>query len=157
MSERDKLGSSGVFKAIVESARKFKRAVTGADDALAPEVEEIGNAVARAFIAGRFGDVYLMTSPLVQRRLERGGFETQWSEAVRGRGTLTGFEVTNVGQIDLGFIPGLEETPQSEFVAFLEVAFSSPDIPLDHEKAFVIAVVILDQGQGLRIGALHTR
>ena len=157
MSERDKLGSSGVFKAIVASARKFKRAVTGADDEIAPEVEEIGNAVARAFIAGRFGDVYLMTSPLVQRRLERRAFEAQWSEAVRGRGTLTGFEVSNVGQIDLGFIPGLEETPQSEFVAFLEVAFSSPEVPLDHEKAFVIAVVILDQGQGLRIGALHTR
>lgn len=157
MSERDKLGSSGVFKAIVASARKFKRAVTGADDELAPEVEEIGNSVARAFIAGRFGDVYLMTSPLVQRRLERGAFESQWGAAVAGRGPLTGFEVTNVGQIDLGFIPGLEETPQAEFVAFLEVAFSSPDIPLDHEKAFVVGVVILDQGQGLRIGALHTR
>jgi hypothetical protein len=157
VSERDKLGSSGVFKAIVMSARKFKRAVTGGEDELPPEVEEIGNAVARAFIAGRFGDVYLMTSPLVQRRLERGAFETQWSEVVRGRGALTGFDVTNVGQIDLGFIPGLEETPQSEFRAFLEVSFSSPEIPLDHEKAFVVGVVILDQGQGLRIGALHTR
>jgi len=30
--QNDRLGSSGVFKAIADSARKFKRAVTGADE-----------------------------------------------------------------------------------------------------------------------------
>ena len=52
----------------------------------------------------------------------------------------SGFEVSNAGQIDLGFIPGLEEVPQSSFVAFLEIAFSTPNVPLTADNAFAIHV-----------------
>lgn len=155
--ESDRLGSSGVFKAIVESARKLTRAVTGAEEPLSPGAEELGRTVARAFIAGRFGDVHARMSMAAQGRFERATFERRWAEAVQSRAPLTKFEVTNAGEIDVHFIPGLEETPQSEFVAFLEIRFASPEVPLDHDRAFVVGLVILDQGDGPRIGALHTR
>lgn len=153
--KNDRLGSSGVFKAIVDGARKVKRAVTGGDPELPPEVLEIGNEIARAFISGRFADVHAMGTQGLQHKTTREQFVASWSYAVRG--PLTGFEVANSGQIDLGFIPGLEDVPQEQFVAFLEIAFSSPGVPLEDPKAFVIAVVLLDEGGHVRLGAIHTR
>ena len=79
------------------------------------------------------------------------------ADATRDRGPFTGFEASNVGEIDLGFIPGLEEVPQEQFVAFIEVAFSSPGFKIEDKKAFVVGAVLLDQDGAIRIGALHTR
>jgi hypothetical protein len=84
-------------------------------------------------------------------------FVASWSAAVRDRGSLTGFEIADAGQIDLGFIPGLEEVPQAQFVAFLELAFSSPTVPLDDEKAFTIGAVLVQEAGQIRLGALHAR
>ena len=150
--DRPRLGSSGVFKVIIEAAQKVKRAFTEGDSA----VKDIGLKIAQAFIAGRFGDVYEMTTSGFQKRNQRETFERQWSDAVKERGPLTGFSITNAGQIDIGFVPGLEEVPQADFEAMVQIAFSSPDIPLEDEKAFTIAVVLLDDNGDPRIGALHT-
>ncbi|MDB4954976.1 MAG: hypothetical protein JWO36_2545 [Myxococcales bacterium] len=139
------------------SARKFKRAVTGADDDLTPEAQGIGDKIAQAFVAGRFADVHALGTAAFQRRTNREPFVTSWRDALRDRGPLTGFEVSNAGQIDLGFIPGLEETPQDQFVAFIELAFSSPTVPLDDEKVFTVGLVLLDEGGSIRVGALHAR
>jgi hypothetical protein len=155
--QSDRLGSSGVFKAIVDSARKFKRAVTGGDEELPPEADALGNKIAQAFVGGKFADIHALGTPSLQKRSTRDQFVASWRDAIRDRGPFTGFEVANAGQIDLGFIPGLEETPQSQFVAFLEIAFSSPDVPLDDDKAFTVGVVLLDEGGQVRLGALHLR
>ena len=154
---KDRLGSSGVFKAIVEGARAFKRALSESDPDMPPEAQELGDKIAQAFIAGRFADVHAMGTPGFVERQKRESFASSWAQAVEGRGPFTGYEVVNVGQIDLGFIPGLEETPQDHFVAFLEIAFSSPDIAVDDDRAFVVGAVLLDEGGGVRLGALHTR
>jgi hypothetical protein len=153
----DKPGSSGVFKAIVMSARRFKRAITGTEEELTPEMEEIGNSIAQAFVAGRLDDVFALGTAAFQERTPREQFSARWSDTIRERGTLTGFEVSNFGAIDLAFIPGLEEVAQTELVAFLEIAFSTPTAPLDDEKAFVVGAVLLRDGGKIRIGALHTR
>ena len=86
----------------------------------------------------------------------RATFENRWADAVRDRGPLTGFSITNAGQIDIGFIPGLEEVPQADFEAMVQITFSSPNIPLEDEKAFTIAVVLLDDNGTTLIGAMHT-
>jgi len=157
--ERDRLGSSGVFKAMVEGARKVKRALTPthAEEELSPEAQELGEKIGQAFVAGRFADIHAMTTPGFQEHTSRTKFESSWRDATRERGPFTGFEASNVGQIDLGFIPGLEAVPQSQFVAFVEIAFSSPGLALDDKKAFVVGAVLLDHGGAVRIGALHTR
>jgi hypothetical protein len=155
--EKDSLGSSGVFKAIVASARKFKRAVTGADEELSPVANELASTVARAFIAGRFEDVHALGTRGFQERTDRARFVTTWSDAATARGPFTSFEIASVGSIDLGFIPGLEEVPQSQFQAFLEIRFSTPAVAIDDDAAFAIAVVLLDEGGATRIGALHAR
>ena len=155
--QRDRLGSSGVFKAIVEGARKFKRAITDGTDELTPEAEQLGHKIGQAFVAGRFADVYAMATPGLQQQTARAQFEASWGDAVRDRGPFTGFEVSNLGPIDVGFIPGLEEVPQSKFVAFVEIAFSSPEVALDDEKVFTVGAVLLDHEGEARIGALHTR
>jgi len=62
-----------------------------------------------------------------------------------------------MGQIDLAFIPGLEEVPQEQFVAFVEIRFSSIDVPVEDEKAFTIGVVMLDDDDEVRLGAIHAR
>lgn len=152
-----RLGSSGVFQAIVMSARKLKRALSNSDVELPSEAEEITTAIAQAFVAGRFADVYAMATPGLQQRTDQLRFADEWRDAIRDRGPLTGFEVSNAGPIDLEYIPGLEEVPQSEFVAFAEVVFSSPDVPLDHDKAFTVGVVLLDVDHKPRIGAIHVR
>ena len=155
--EPDRLGSSGVFKAIVDGARKFTRAVTGAEEELSPAALEIGDRIARAFIAGKLGDVLAAGTPQFQRRQTREQFDARWNEAVKDHLPLTGFHVADAGQIDLGFIPGLEEVPQSKFVAFLEIAFSSPDVGFDGDRAFRIGAVLLDEGGTIKIGALHSQ
>jgi hypothetical protein len=146
-----------MFKAIVEGARKFKRAITEDGGELPVAAEQFGTAVAQALIAGRFGDVHAMMTPSQQQRTTRDVFEMRWREAVRERGPLTGFDISNAGQIDLAFIPGLEDVPQSQFVAFVEIAFSTPDVSLDDDKAFTIGVVLLDHAGEIRVGAVHAR
>jgi hypothetical protein len=150
-------GASGVFQAIVMSARKFKRAVTGGDEELSHEAYELGEQIARAFVAHKFTEVYSLGTPGFQVRSPHEGFVASWSQAVRERGPLTGYEVSNAGPIDLGFIPGLEEVPQSSFVAFVEIVFSTPSVPLDDERAFAVGAILLDDAGSLRLGALHAR
>jgi hypothetical protein len=156
--EQFRPGASGVFKALVDGAKKFKRAVTGGgDDELSPEVLKLGEQIAQAFVAGRFADVHSLGTPGFQVRSPRESFVTRWHDATRERGPLTGFDISDAGQIDLGFIPGLEEVPQSSFVAFLEIAFSTPTTPLDADNAFAVAAIVLDDAGSLRLGALHAR
>ncbi len=157
MADRDRLGSSGVFNAIVLSARKFKRALTGDDEELSAEHEELGNLVARALVAHKPGDLYAMGSTELREHVDRMQFESQWRDILAGRGALTGFEVSNPGKIDLAFIPGLENVPQERFMVFLEIAFSTPEIRLDDERAFVIGVVFVDEGGITRLAAIHSR
>ena len=157
--QRDRLGSSGVFKAMVEGARAVKRALTptGVADELPPEAEDLGEQIGQAFVSGRFADVHALTTPEFRQHTSLSQFESSWRDATRDRGPFTGFEASNVGEIELGFIPGLEAVPQEQFVAFLEIAFSSPGHALDHKKAFVVGAVLLDLDGDVRIGALHTR
>jgi hypothetical protein len=155
--QRDRLGSSGVFRVIVEVSRKVKRALSEADAELDPDAEDLAEKIAQAFVAGRFADVHAMGTPALQAATRRDRFEESWSDAVSDRRPLTGFRITDLGSIDLAFIPGLEEVPQAQFVAFVELAFSSVDVPLDDEKAFTVGVVLLDHEGELRIGALHAR
>lgn len=142
---------------MVDGARKVRRALSESDAELTPESEELGNKLGQAFVAGRFGDVHAMTTASFQERTARTQFEASWREVTRERGPFTGFELSDAGQIDVGFIPGLEAVPQAEFVAFVELAFSSPGVALDDKKAFTVGAVLLDQGGEVRIGALHTR
>ena len=155
--QRDRLGSSGVFKAVVKGARKFTRAVTGGDEELPKDAHDLGTEIGRAFVAGRFADVHAIGTPDFQRWTGYEQFVASWRDAVRDRGPFTGFEVSNAGEINLGFIPGLEELPQAQFVAFLAIAFSSSLIPLGDAKAFTIGAVLLDDGGKVRLGALHAR
>jgi hypothetical protein len=146
-----------VFKAIVMSARKLKRAVTGGDEELSHDTYTLGEQIAQAFVAGRFADVHALGTPGFQVRSPHDAFVGTWANAVRERGPLIGFEVSNAGPIDLGFIPGLEEVPQQSFVAFVEIVFSTPSVPLDDEKAFAVGAILLDDAGALRLGALHAR
>ena len=155
--QRDRLGSSGVFKAIVDVSRKIKRALSESDRELSPEAEEIGHRIAQAFIAGRFGDVYALGTPSFQQTHRRDRFDAGWVDAAEPHRPLTGFAISDFGPIDLAFIPGLEEVPQSQFVAFIEITFSSIDVPVDDPKAFTIGVVLLDHDGELRMGAIHAR
>ncbi len=157
-NQRDRLGSSGVFKAIVDVSRKIKRAITEGDDTeLSPEAEDLAHKIAQAFVAGRFADVYAMGAPNFQEATRRDKFQQSWAEAAEEHRPLTGFRVADHGKIDLGFIPGLEEVPQSQFAAFIEIAFSGIDVPVDDPRAFTVGVVLLDQDGELKIGALHRR
>ena len=146
-----------MFKAIVESARKFKRAVTGAEEEAPDEALAIGEQIAQAFVAGRFADVHALGTPAFQHRTGRAQFVEQWSQAARARGPFTTFEVTDAGPIDLGFIPGLEDVPQDDFVAFLEIAFASPAVPIHDDKVLTVGIVLLEDGDAIRLGALHAR
>jgi hypothetical protein len=158
MSEqRDRLGSSGVFKVIVESARKVKRALSEGDADLPPRAHEVGTKIAQSFVASRFADVHAMSTSNLQQATGLDRFVASWADAARDRGPFTGFEISDAGHIDLGFIPGLEEVPQSKFVAFLEIAFSSPEVALDDDNAFSIGAVLLEDGGQVRVGALHSR
>jgi len=149
-----RLGSSGVFQAIVMSARKLKRALSNSEVELTPEADQVATAIAQAFVAGRVADVYALGAPALHQRTDRSRFVEDWAKTIGERGPLTGFEVSNAGEIELHYVPGLEEVPQSEFVAFAEIVFSSPEVPLDHDKAFTVGVVFL---AGPRVGAIHVR
>ena len=155
--QNDRLGSSGVFKAIADSARKFKRAVTGAEDELTPVTHELGEAIARAFVANRFADVHALGTRSFLQRTAREAFVDRWLEAARARGPFTSYEVSNAGDIDLAFIPGLEEISQEQFAAFIEITFATPAIPIEDDKAFAVAVVLLHEDGEVRLGALHAR
>lgn len=150
-------GNSGVFRAIVDSARKLKRAVTGGEEDLSPPAYDLGEKIAQAFVSGRFEDVHAMGTPGFQARMPLASFALRWRDAVRERGTLTSYEISNAGHIELGFVPGLEDVPQSQFLGFLQIAFSDPETTLDDERAFTIgAVLVAYEGMSL-LGALHKR
>jgi hypothetical protein len=155
--QRDRLGSSGVFKRIVNGARQFKRAVTGGDDELGDDEHRVGEEIGRAFVAGRFHDVHAMGTPSLQQRTAREQFESRWRTAARQHLPFTSFAVANAGYIELGFIPGLEDVPQDRFAAFLEIEFASPEAALGTEDAFVVGCVLLHEGGALKIGAIHTQ
>lgn len=147
-----------MFKAIVEGARKIKRALSESDvEELAPEHQEVGDKIAQAFIAGRYADVYEMGAPELRQRSKPDSFSTSWADTVKYYAPLTGYQVANAGEIELEYIPGLEEVPNERFVAFLEIAFSSPNVPVEDEKAFAIGVVLLREGNAIRVGAVHAR
>ena len=156
-SDRFQPGASGVFKAISTNLQKLKRAVTGGDDELLPEALELGEEIARAFVAGRFADVYAMGTAGFRERLPGDVFQRRWKDAVAARGPLTGFDIRSSGEIDIGFIPGLEDVSQDDFVAFLQLAFATPKVPLDADNAFVVGAVLLREGGKSRLGALHAR
>lgn len=146
-------GASGVFKLIADGARKLKRAISEPSSS-----HEFGQTIAQAFVSGgRFAEIHAMTTPLFQERNPRDSFCARWREAALERGPFTGFQVSDAGQIDLGYIPGLEEVPQTQFVAFLQITFSTPTVPIDDDKAFAIGVVLLQDGTAVKIGALHAR
>jgi poly(3-hydroxybutyrate) depolymerase len=147
--DRQRLGSSGIFKIIVDGARKFKRAVSEGDTELSAEAHELATTIAQAFIAGRFADVHGLGTPPFQQRHERERFAASWRNTVADR-VLTGYQITDAGHIELGFIPGLEEVAQDDFVGFAQIQFSTPD-----DKPFTIGAVMLDHGGVVRLGALH--
>jgi hypothetical protein len=146
-----------VFKAVVESGRRFTRAITGAEPPLAPAARELGNLVAQAMIAGRFGDILELATPALRARTDPQRFVELWRTAVTERGGLIGYDLDDLGEIDLHFIPGLEDVPQEQFAAFLEIAFSTPTVAFVDENAFAIGVVVLDDGERLGVGAIHAR
>lgn len=153
--QRDRLGQSGVFKALVG---RIKRAITEDDGTeLSPEVDDVAHKIAQAFIAGRFADVYALGTPSLQRATSREKFQQSWTEAAEEHRPLTGFEVADHGYIDLAYIPGLEEAPQSQFSAFVQIAFSGIDVPIEDPKAFTVGIVLLDLDGEIRIGAIHRR
>jgi hypothetical protein len=156
-SEPDQPGTSGVFKAIAANVQRLKRAVTGGDDELPLDVRKLGERIARAFVASRFADVYALGTAGFRERLGADTFQQRWRDTVAARGPLTGFDISSSGSIDIGFIPGLEEVPQDDFVAFLQLAFATPTVPLDAENAFVVGAVLLREDGVPRLGALHAR
>jgi hypothetical protein len=145
-----------VFKAIVQSARKFTRAVTGGNPELPEATQKLGEQIALAFVAGEYADIHALGSAELQKRGDSAAFVARWVDTVGDR-EFTTYEVSDAGQIDLHFIPGLEETPQDQFVAFLEIAFGTEEVPVEHERAFVVGAVLLDIDGTTRLGALHAR
>jgi hypothetical protein len=153
--ERLSSSASGVFKVIVEGARKVKRALSEGHPGLPPEAQELGNTIAGSFMAGRFSDVHALGTPSLQQQMDREQFETHWREAVRDHGPFTAYEVSDAGPLEIGFVPGLEAVPQAQFVGFVEIAFASAEVAVDDDQAFVIEAVVLDADGELRLGALH--
>lgn len=155
-AQRERLGSSGIFKIIVDGAKKLSRAMTDSDVELTPEANELAVAIGQAFIAGRFADIHALGTPPFQQRASAESFAASWRATVGGR-TLTGFSVSDAGDIDLAFIPGLEEVSQDDFAGFAQITFSTPEATLEDERAFAIAAVLLDHDGRIRLGALHAR
>ena len=146
-----------MFKVLVDGARKFKRAVTGGGDELGPDEQELGARIGRAFVAGRFRDVHAMCTPALQQRVASEQFETRWRSAAQDHLPFTSFAIANAGHIELAFIPGLEEVPQDQFAAFLEIQFSSPRAARGSDDVFVVGCVLLQRDGKLEIGAIHTQ
>jgi len=139
------------------SARRLKRALSDSDAEVPPHAEDLGNTIAQAFVSGQIADVWGMSTAAFRQRTPREAFVERWTEAIAERGGVTAFEVSNAGNLDLQYFPGPEEVPRSQFVAFIEIVFASPNVPLESEKAFGVgAVLLFDDGQ-LRIGAIHVR
>jgi hypothetical protein len=155
--QRDRLGTSGVFKLIVDASRKIKRALTDEDAELTPAAEALSNLIAQAFMAGRFDDLYELGTKHLQESANRERFVSSWAEAAQDRRPLIGCRIADLGAIELAFIPSLEEIPQSQFVAFVEIAFSGVDVPYDSERALTIGAVLIQQDGETRIGAIHKR
>jgi hypothetical protein len=146
-----------VFKAIVMSARRLKRALSDSDADVPAVAEDLGNTIAHSFVSGNLADIWSMSTATFRQRNAREAFVARWTDAIAERGGLTEFEVSNAGNIDLQYGPGLEDVPQSQFVAFIEIVFASPTVKIDDEKAFTVgAVLLFDDGQ-LRIGTIHAR
>jgi hypothetical protein len=154
--DRKRLGSSGIFKIIVDGAKKLTRAVSESDATLSPEANEVATAIGQAFIAGRLGDVHALGTPPFQKRTSRESFIASWRATIGDR-TLTSFSITDQGFIDLAFIPGLEEVSQNDFAGFAQIRFSTPGVPFEDEKAFAVAAVLLDHDGTVRLGAIHAR
>lgn len=139
------------------SARRLKRALSDSDAEVPPVAEDLGNTLAQSFMTGKIADVWSMSTATFRQRNPQDAFVARWTDAIAERGGLTEFEVSNAGHIDLQYVPGLEDVPQSLFVAFIEIVFASPTVPIDNEKAFTVgAVLLFDDGQ-LRLGAVHAR
>ncbi|MEJ7598351.1 MAG: hypothetical protein WKG01_10610 [Kofleriaceae bacterium] len=152
MAEQQPPGASGVFKSIADGARKLKRAISE------PSVTtEHGHDIGEALVAGRIEDIHALGTPAFQERNPRDAFCARWRETVLERGPFTGFDVSDAGTIDLVYIPGLEEVPQAQFVAFLQVLFASASVPLDDDKAFAIGVLLVDEDGTTKLGAIHAR
>lgn len=139
------------------SARRLKRALSESDDDLPEVAEDFGATIAQAFMTGQLGDVWSMGTRQLQERTPRETFVERWRQAITERGQLTAFEVSNAGSIDLQYVPGLEDVPQSQFVAFVEIVFGTEALPLDNEKAFAVGAVLLFDDGHLRVGAIHAR
>jgi hypothetical protein len=153
-------GASGVFKALVDKTRDIvqkARALSESDTSLPEDLESVCTKLAQAFVVGRFADAYALSTSGMQKRVPRERFESAWRDATRDRGPFTGYELANAGFIELGYIPGLEEVPQDDFAGFVEIRFSSPEIPLDDPRAFTLGVVLLEQSGQPRVGDLHRR
>ena len=154
--DRLRLGSSGIFKVIVDGAKKLKRAVSEGDVELTPDANELAAAIGQAFVAGRFADVRELGTPPFQARNRPDTFVSRWKATV-GERVLTSFSITDAGYIDLAYVPGLEEVEQDDFVGFAQIMFSTPDTKLDDERAFAVAAVLLNHNGKVRLGALHAR
>lgn len=152
-TREQKIGSSGVFKIIVESARAVKRALSENDAQLTPETTEVGNEIGRCFIANRFADVHAMAAGVLREHTDAERFVASWRDASASAGPFTSFDVADAGEIELGFVPSLEEVPQSQFVAFLEISFANAA----GRDALTLGAVLLDDGSGVKVGALHAR
>jgi hypothetical protein len=152
-----KVGSSGIFKAIVMSARRIKRALSEGDTDLPEVATDVGTSIAQSFVSGQLDDVWLAGTRQFRERNPQGAFVERWKRAIQERGALKAFEVSNAGTIDLQYVPGLEDVPQSEFVAFVEIVFGTETVPLDNEKAFAVGAVLLLEDGNVRLGALHAR
>jgi len=141
------------------SARKLKRALSAdaADVELPAAAEDFGATIAQQLMSGQIGDVHAMSTHAFRERNPRDSFVERWQSAMSERPGLAKFEISNAGPIELQYIPGLEDIPQTQFVAFIEIVFGSPTVPLEDEKAFAVGVVLLIEDGLLRIGAIHAR
>lgn len=139
------------------SARRLKRALSEGDDDVPEVANDVGLSIARSFVAGRIGEVWDLGTRQFRERNPREAFIERWSQALAERGAIQKFEVSNAGAIDLQYVPGLEDTAQAEFVAFVEIVLGTEALPLDNEKAFAVGAVLLLEDGNVRLGALHAR
>ena len=139
------------------SARRIKRALSEGDTDLPDVANDLGTSIAQSFMSSSIDDVWLAGTRHFRERNPRGPFVDRWSQAIRERGPLRAFDVSNAGAIDLQYVPSLEDVPQSEFVAFVEIVFGTEALPLDNEKAFAVGAVLLLEDGNVRLGALHAR
>jgi hypothetical protein len=143
-----------VFKAIVEGARKFKRAVTGGDPELPASTQQLGDQIARAFVAGRFVDIHALGTADFQKRNERDSFAARWQGTVRERGALTGSRSSTPARSISASSPASRKRRRS--VRRLPRSRSRPPRWRSRRKAFVVSVLCSTSTATSRLGALHT-